>query len=98
MVMRSAKGSQLPFYIDDLKAYDMNVEQLKNLLDIAKTFSADINVEFELDKCAVATFVKCKLTKSSNIVLNQHTIRKDLIQEGACKYRKIKKMMLCNIQ
>jgi len=61
------------FYMDDLKAYAMNDNQLKNLLDIVNTFSDDIKMEFGLDKCAKATFIKGKLTKTSNIVLNQTT-------------------------
>ena len=60
------------FYMD-LKAYAMNNNQLKNLLDIANTFSDDIKMEFGLDKCAKATFIKGKLTKTSNIILNQTT-------------------------
>ena len=51
------------FCMDDLKAYAMNDEQLKKLLDIIKIFSDDIKMEFGLDKCAKATFFKGKLTK-----------------------------------
>ena len=58
------------FYMDDLKAYAMNDEQLKQLLDIITTFSVDIRMEFELDKCGKATFIKGKLSKTSNIALN----------------------------
>ena len=43
-------------------------------------------MEFGLDKCAKATFIKGKLTKTSNIVLNQDTAIKELDQEGTCKY------------
>ena len=70
------------FYMDDLKAYAMNDEQLKKLLDIIKIFSDDIKMEFGLGKCAKATFIKGKLTKTSNIVLNQDTAIKELDQEG----------------
>ena len=68
--------------MDDLKAYAMNDEQLKKLLDIIKIFSDDIKMEFGLDKCAKATFIKGKLTKTSYIVLNQDTATKELDQEG----------------
>ena len=68
--------------MDDLKAYAMNDEQLKKLLDIIKIFSDDIEMEFGLDECAKATFVKGKLTKTSYIVLNQDTAIKELDQEG----------------
>ena len=72
--------------MDDLKAYAMNDEQLKKLLDIIKIFSGDIKMEFGLDKYAKATFIKGKLTKTSNIVLNQDTAIKELDQEGTYKY------------
>ena len=74
------------FYMDDLKAYGMSDEQLKKLLDIIKIFSDDIKMEFGLDKYAKATFIKGKLTKTSNIVLNQDTAIKQLDQEGTYKY------------
>ena len=72
--------------MDGLKAYAMNDEQLKKLLDIIKIFSHDINMEFGLDKYAKATFFKGKLPNTSNIVLNQDTAIKELDQEGTYKY------------
>ena len=72
--------------MDDLKAYAMKDEQLKKLLDIIKIFSDDIKMKFGLDKCAKATFIKGKLTKTSNIVLNQNTAIKELDQERTYKY------------
>ena len=36
--------------MDDLKAYAMNDEQLKKLLDVIKIFSDVIKMEFGLDK------------------------------------------------
>ena len=64
----------------------MNDEQLKKLLDIVKTFSDDTKMEFGLDKCAKATFIKGKLTKTSNIVLNEDITVKEMDQEGTYKY------------
>ena len=58
MVMRSKKGK---------------LTIVKKLLDIIKIFSDDIKMEFGLDKYAKATFIKGKLTKTFNIVLNQDT-------------------------
>ena len=63
----------------------MNDEQLKKLLDIVNIFSTDIKMEFGLDKCAKATFIKGKLTKISNIVLNQDAAIQELDQEGTYK-------------
>ena len=71
MFMRSKKGKLTIF---------------KKLLDIIKIFSDDIKMEFGLDKYAKATFIKSKLTKTSNVVLNQDTAIKELDQEGTYKY------------
>ena len=71
MVMRSKRGKLTIF---------------KKLLDIIKIFSDDIKMEFGLDKYSKATFIKGKLTKTSNIVLNQDTAIKELDQEGTYKY------------
>ena len=54
--------------MDDLKAYAMNDEKLKKLLDIIKIFSDDIKMKFGLDKCAKAIFIKGKFTKTSIII------------------------------
>ena len=64
----------------------MNDEQLRKKLSIANTFSDYINMEFGMDKCAKMTSIKGKLTKTSNIVLNQDTTVQGLDQEGAYKY------------
>ena len=71
MFMRSKKGKLTIF---------------KKLLDIIKIFSDDIKMEFGLDKYANATFIKGKLTKTSNIVFNQDTAIQELDQEGTYKY------------
>ena len=76
--------------MDDLKAYAMNDEQLAKLPDILKTFSDNIKMEFGLDKCAKATFIGGKLTKTSEIILNNDTAIKDLDQNGRYKYLGIK--------
>ena len=73
-------------YIDDLKVNAMNDEWLKKLLDIVKIFSDDVKMEFELDKCAKATFTKGRLMKTSNIFINQDTAIKELDREGTHKY------------
>ena len=51
-----------PLGVKGLKAYAMNDEQLKKLLDTVNIFSTDIKMDFGLDKCAKATFIKGKLT------------------------------------
>ena len=56
------------------------------MLDIIKIFSDDIKMKFGLDKYAKATFIKVKLPKTCNIVLNEDTAIKELDQEGTYKY------------
>ena len=46
------------FYLDDLILYEKNDEELEELLSTAYIFSNDISMEFGLDKCAKATFIR----------------------------------------
>ena len=78
--MRSTRGKS------NIKVYAVNDEQPKKLLGIVNTFSNDMNMEFGLEKWAKKTFIKGKLTKTSNIVLNQDTTIKDLDLKGTYKY------------
>ena len=57
-----------------------------------KTFSDDIKMEFGLDKCAKATFTKGKLTKTSDIVLNNDTPIKELDHEETYRIESMKTM------
>ena len=74
------------FYMDDLKLYGKDDNEIEGLLRIVKGFSDDIGMEFGLDKCAKATFRKGKLRKKDNIILNDVTVIKDLEQEEVYKY------------
>ena len=74
------------FYMDDLKLYGKDDNEIEGLLKIVKGFSDDIGMEFGLDKCAKVTFKRGKLTKKDNIVLDEGTVIKDLEQEGVYKY------------
>ena len=50
-------------YMDDLKLYGRNPDQLKGLLHTVRTFSGDIHRwKFALEKCAVAHYVNGKLS------------------------------------
>ena len=53
---------------------------------MVKTFSDEIAMEFGLDKCAKATFKHGKIVKSTNIVLNDNTVIRELDQESKHKY------------
>jgi len=68
--------------MDDLKAYAKSDSQQTGLLNIVKTFSNDIKMEFGLDKCAKATFKRRKLTETSDLQLDIDTCIKELDQEN----------------
>jgi len=70
------------FYMDDLKTYAKSDSQQTGLLNIVKTFSNDIKMEFWLDKCSKATFKRGKLTETSDLQLDIDTCNKKLDQEN----------------
>ena len=72
--------------MDDLKTFAKSDSQQTSLLNIIKTFSNDIKMEFGLDKCAKATFKRGKLTETSDLQLDIDTCIKELDQEDTYKY------------
>ena len=50
-------------YMDDLKLYGRNPDQLDGLLHTVRTFSDDIPMKFGLDKCAIVHVVNGRLSK-----------------------------------
>ena len=72
--------------MDDLKTYAKSESQQTGLLNIVKTFSDDIKMEFGLDKCAKATFKRGKLTETFDIQPDTDTCIKELAQENTYKY------------
>ena len=69
------------FYMNDLKLFAKNDQQLQDLLKTLKEFSDDIRMEFWLNKCAKATFFCGKLLKAKNITQDTTTIIKDFAPE-----------------
>ena len=74
------------FYMDDLKLFAKNDQDLEDLLNTVKEFSNDIGMEFRLYKCAKASFVRGKLPKTSSINLDIDTAIRDLEPEETYKY------------
>ena len=72
--------------MDDLKTYAKSKSQQTSLLNIVKTFSDDIKMEFGLDKCAKATLKRGKLTETFDIQLDTDICIKELEQENTYKY------------
>ena len=77
------------FYMDDLKLFAKNDQQLQGLLNIVKQFSDNIRMEFGLDKCAKPTFFCGKLLKAKNMTLDTGTVIKDLEPEKSYKYLEV---------
>ena len=53
--------------MDVLKRFAKNDQDLEGLLNTVKEFSNDIGMEFGLNKCAKASFVRGKLQKTLSI-------------------------------
>ena len=72
-------------YMDDLKLYGKNKNELNQLLEVVHSFSKDISMSFGLDKCAKAEFHRGKCRQGHNITLDTETI-KNLDQHETYKY------------
>ena len=72
--------------MDDLKLFAKNDQDLEGLLNKIKEFSSDIGMEFGLEKCTKASFVRGKLQKKSSINLDIDTTIRDLDPEETYKY------------
>ena len=56
------------FFVDDLKLYSANMNNMKFLLDQITTFSNDIGMKFDESKCAYMVIEK-DLSKKKNLLL-----------------------------
>ena len=74
------------FYVDDLKLYGTSDKQLLGLINTARNVSDDIKMEFELDKCAKASFKRGKKVSAEGIPLNDNQVIQDLDQAETYKY------------
>ena len=74
------------FYMDDLKLYGKDDNQIEGLLGTVKIFSDDIGMEFGLDKCAKVTFKKGRLVKTNSINLDIQTKIQELEPGDTYKY------------
>ena len=72
--------------MDDLKPYAKNDKELEGLISTVKQFSDDIGMEFGLDKCAKATLIKGKLTRTTPVELDIDTTICELDQDKTYKY------------
>ena len=75
--------------MDDLKLHAKNNKELEGLLSTVKQFSDDIGTEFGLDKCAKASFIKGKLTRTTNVEMDVDITIRELDQDETYKYLQI---------
>ena len=75
--------SAICFCMDDLKLYSKNEQEQVEELKIVKQFHDDIRIEFGLEKCAIASFKKGRLTST---VIDKDAEIQELDQEGVNKY------------
>ena len=73
-------------FVDDLKLYASNDNQLDSLISITKTFSDDIGMKFGVDKCNKITIIRGKIAKTDNIELGENEIIKELESDETYKY------------
>ena len=66
--------------MNDLKLHGENNKELDGLLWTIKKFSDDIGMESGFDKCAKATFIRRRLTSTSEIKFNEDTGIRELGQ------------------
>ena len=74
------------FYMDDLKLFAKNDEELERLLNIVKSFSDSIKMNFNVSKCAKLTIKRGKYQSSRNITLDQNCSIQELENHQDYKY------------
>lgn len=81
-------------YIDDLKLYGANSEQIRGLLEIVSLFSDSIGMSFGVDKCATLEVRRGKIQNTSlgTTLMNQTTIS-SLNEHESYKYLGIKQAL-----
>ena len=60
-----------------LKLFSRDETELQQELTIVKTFSNDIRMEFDQDKCTIAVFKHDKQAYSQNFSQNNQTVNKE---------------------
>ena len=85
------------FYMDDLQFYAKNDKEHEGLLSRVIQFNDDIGMEFRLDKCAKATFIKGKLYCTTAVELGIDKTIVNQIRAKLTNTQESTKEMECNI-
>ena len=72
-------------FMDDLKLFAKNEDQIDSLVNAVRIFSDDIKMEFGLPKCGVLIMKRGKVFKSEVISMPNENMMKN-IEEGGYKY------------
>ena len=67
--------------MDDLKLYSRNEKELDSLVQTIRTFSKDIGMEFDIEKCAMLVIEKGKIVKSVGIELRDGKVIKSIQED-----------------
>uniref|UniRef100_H3A9T8 Reverse transcriptase domain-containing protein n=1 Tax=Latimeria chalumnae TaxID=7897 RepID=H3A9T8_LATCH len=87
--------SQL-FYMDDLKLYAKNSDQLQSMLEPVSSLSKSITMEIGVDKCAILHAKRGKLKRHDNIQLLDGAELQELEPEKHYKYLGMQQLLNIN--
>ena len=73
-------------FMDDLKLYGKNANQVDTLVNTVRIFSEDIGMKFGIKKCAVLTLKRGKVAESRGIQLPKDELIKSLDENEGYKY------------
>uniref|UniRef100_H3AQQ4 Reverse transcriptase domain-containing protein n=1 Tax=Latimeria chalumnae TaxID=7897 RepID=H3AQQ4_LATCH len=74
------------FYMDDLKLYAKNSDQLQSMLELVSSFSKSVTMEIGVDKCTVLHAKRGKLERHNNVQLLDGAEIQELGPEKCYKY------------
>ena len=69
-------------FMDDLKLFAKNEEQIDTLVGTVHVFSTDIGMEFGMRKCGILTMKRGKLVRSEGLKLPNNEVMKEVEKEG----------------
>lgn len=72
-------------FMDDLKLFAKNEDQIDSLVNTVRIFSEDIKMEFGLSKCGVLIMKKGKIVESDGLCMPDDTMMRN-IEESGYKY------------
>ena len=75
-------------FMDDLKLFAKNVDQIDSLVNTVRIFSEDIKMEFGLSKCGVLIMKRGKVVESDGLCMPDGAMMRN-IEEGRYKYHGI---------